>query len=372
MGNMIHSRRKFMTKTYHLTKTLLFWNLFLAPSRLFRPNASATEKNMNYKPSDPGLKEIARQKFHHGNSRFINPFKDEQKRNFRQLIKWKFFSKNHYKHYYPEEPVVPVTIDWAPIKAHKGLSVTFINHACVMIKDGDTSILTDPVFFGLHPMFTNFTPVQFDIKKMPPPGHVLITHGHYDHLDRDSLKVLGPATHIITPLGYNALFNELSVTYRTPLDWFDCFESTQVKITLLPCDHWTMRNPVAGPNRSLWGAYLIQTHDGFTIFVSGDTAYFQGFREIGEAFHIDLAIFNLGAYEPRWLMGKSHMNPAETVNAFIDLKAEKMFIVHWGTFRLGDEPVHFPPMDIKRELAKQGLSDRLVNLSHGQTLFIDS
>lgn len=317
------------------------------------------------------MKEAARRKLHHGSGQFTNPFEGEQKRNFSQLLKWKFFSKNHFSQYYPEEPETPVVIDWGPIEAHKGPSVTFINHACVMIKAGGTSILIDPVFFGLLPMFTNYTPIQFDIKKMPPPDHVLITHGHYDHLDRDSLKALGPAAHVITPLGYNAVFKNIPTTGRTQLDWFDCFENRKLKVTLLPCHHWTMRNPVTGPNRSLWGAYVIQAHDGFTVFVSGDTAYFQGFHEIGEMFHIDLAIFNLGAYEPRWFMKKSHMNPAETVSAFTNLKAEKMMVVHWGTFRLGDEPVHFPPMDIKNEMATQGLADQLVSLPHGQTLFLN-
>ena len=88
-------------------------------------------------------------------------------------------------------------------------------------------------------------------------------------------------------------------------------------------------------------------------------------------FDIDLAIFNLGAYEPRWFMASSHMNPRETVRAFKELDARKMMIVHWGTFRLGDEPVHFPPVDIKKELKKEGLLDRLVDIRHGETFFVN-
>ncbi|MCP4668666.1 MAG: MBL fold metallo-hydrolase, partial [Deltaproteobacteria bacterium] len=126
-----------------------------------------------------------------------------------------------------------------------------------------------------------------------------------------------------------------------------------------------------GPNRSLWGSFLIKTAAGPTVFISGDTAYFEGFREIGKEFPIDLAIINLGAYEPRWFMKSSHMNPPEVVRSFQELGAGHLVIVHWGSFRLGDEPVHFPPADIGREMEKQGLAHRLMRLSHGRTLFFD-
>src|SRR5208337_2870795 len=99
-------------------------------------------------------------------------------------------------------------------------------------------------------------------------------------------------------------------------------------------------------------------------------AYFRGFREIGKEFPIDLAITNLGAYEPRWMMAAHHMNPAETVRAFKELGAQRLMVVHWGTFRLGDEPVYLPPIEIKRELEKEDLLSRFVSLEHGRTLFL--
>jgi len=153
------------------------------------------------------------------------------------------------------------------------------------------------------------------------------------------------------------------------MDWYDTIHDGGQEITLLPCNHWTMRNPFVGPNRSLWGSYLIKTTGGFTIYISGDTAYFDGFRQIGEQYNIDLAVFNLGAYEPRWFMAPSHINPRETVQAFKELKAKKILVVHWGTFRLGDEPVHFPPLQFHKELKKEGLLDRLVDIKHGETYF---
>jgi L-ascorbate metabolism protein UlaG (beta-lactamase superfamily) len=310
-------------------------------------------------------------KIHHGKNRFVNPFNSVNLRNPWRMIQWKLFSKNHFKAFYKQERAVPVSINWKQVADKRGLSITFIRHACVMLKDMDKYILVDPVFFGIPGWFKDFSPLASDIKEMPPPDYVLITHGHYDHLDKVSLASLGKDTHVITPLGYNDVFNDLTMNRRTQLDWLDTFIEGKLEITLLPCNHWTMRNPLVGPNRSLWGSFLIKTAEGFTIYISGDTGYFEGFREIGEKYSIDLAIISLGAYEPRWFMATSHMNPIETVRAFQELRARHILIVHWGTFRLGDEPVHYPPIDLRRELKKEGISDRMVDLEHGQTLFYD-
>ncbi len=344
----------------------------LFPASLFE-NANGSEKGGQTGPPlhNLSLREMASEKNHHGRGRFVNPFTEAVHGNPWRVISWKLFHENHFKRFYNKEPTLPVSIDWEPIRRHSGLSVTYLNHASVMIKDLGRYLLIDPIFSGLGWWFKDFTPLCFDIKEMPQPDHVLITHGHYDHLDKTSLGVLDKRTHLITPLGYHAIFDDLDMKKRTQLDWFDPFKEGDLEIMLLPCNHWTMRNPFVGPNRSLWGSFLIRTATGPTIFFSGDCAYFKGFREIGKEFSIDLAIINMGAYEPRWFMKSSHMNPSEVVRAFLELGADNLVIAHWGSFRLGDEPVHFPPVDIGREMKKQGLSYRLIHLNHGRTLFFD-
>ena len=224
------------------------------------------------------------------------------------------------------------------------------------------------MFSDLFWFIKDFSPL--DTAGMPAADDILITHGHYDHLDTATLERMPAGTHVVTPLGYDDVFNRLAMRNRTQLDWYGSCRLGDAEVTLLPCNHWTMRNPLEGPNRSLWGSYLIRTGAGMTIYVSGDTAYFDGFEQLGSDYDIDLAVFNLGAYEPRWFMAPSHANPAETVRAFRELNAGKLMIVHWGTFRLGDEPVYLPPRDIRNEMQKAGLTDRLVGIEHGQTLFL--
>lgn len=318
------------------------------------------------------LWEIARSKLHHGQGRFISPFSpDTGRRSFLEVLKWKFSTDNPFRQYYKDERVIPVDMDWAKVKAHHSLSITFITHAGVLIKDAGSGILVDPVLFGMFWPIKDFTPLSFKPEDVPMVDAVLITHGHYDHLDLKSLKLFHENARFICPLGYASLLKDNGALRTLELDWLDSVKVKGFEITFLPCNHWTMRNPLVGPNTALWGSYLIKTSSGRTIYVSGDTAYFEGFKEIGQHYNIDLAIMNLGAYEPRWFMKKSHMNPEETVRAFQDLAAKKLLAVHWGTFRLGDEPVFQPPLDIKQEMEKAGLIDSLVELKHGQTILLD-
>ncbi len=323
-----------------------------------------------YRPlNGKSLREIAERKEHHGNGRFVNPVGIPRDGRFWDLLTWKL-SGNRYADALDLQPVTTVNANWKKVAAYSGVSVTFVKHACVLIRAGEKTLLVDPVFDEIFWFIKDFSPLGFSPASMPAPDHVLITHGHYDHLDEASLAALPAHTHIVSPLGHDRVFAGLGIKNRTRLDWYEKIVDGDLAITFLPANHWTMRNPFRGPNRSLWGGYLIQTAGGPTIYLSGDTAYFDGFAELGRDYDIDLAVFNLGAYAPRWFMAPSHMNPAETVKAFRELGAKKLMIVHWGTFRLGDEPVHFPPAQLRREMEKAGLSDRLVDLRHGETAFL--
>ena len=353
-----------------LSAQTLFLMRFVHPGVILAAVEKMENDHLHYTPlNGRSLREIALKREHHGNGIFISPIGPLRKRRFLQLLKWKL-SSSRFSPYLKDQIVRPVHVNWSSIRAHHGLSVTFLKHAGILIKDVDSYLLVDPIFSGLSWLIEDFSPFAFDPKQIPSPDHVLITHGHYDHLDRSTLAALGKTTHLITPLGHNRVFQDLNMKNRTQMDWYDMYRDHDRSITFLPSNHWTMRNPFQGPNHSLWGGYMVETSEGLTIYITGDSGYFDGFSEIGQDYDIDLVVINLGAYEPRWFMAPSHMNPKEAVRAFKELDAKKMMIVHWGTFRLGDEPIHFPPNDVKKELKNEGLSDRLVDIRHGETFFL--
>lgn len=361
------TRRRFMGRFFTAIKSMMALPLLQRPSHAA---VSQEAGALHYRPlHGDDLRELARRKDHHGPSVFLNPMGISREGRLGQVLSWKLFHSNAYSAFLDDQPLSPVSIDWGDIANHRGVSVTFIKHASLMIKDVDRYLLIDPVFNDIFWFIKDYTPLAFNLDEMPRPDHVLITHGHYDHLDKSSLSSLGPGTHVISPLGYDAEFDAVGLHRRTALDWYGSFNDGRREITLLPANHWTMRNPIVGPNRSLWGGYLIKTAGGPVIYLSGDSAYFDGFEQFADEYDIDLAIFNMGAYAPRWFMAPSHMNPEETVRAYKETRARKLMITHWGTFQLGDEPVHFPPSDLKKVLADQGLLSRWVDLGHGQTYY---
>jgi len=364
------NRRRFLNTIFTLLKTAL-----LAAALPAWAQASVADGRdappLHYRPlNGRRLREIARRREHHGNGRFINPFGFDRSGRLLKVLSWKLFHRNPFEDQLSQQVVAPVSVDWERLRRPEELSITYLKHASLMIQDAGSRILIDPVFARPFWFMRDFTPLDFDPSRIPAPELVLLTHGHFDHLDTSSLAQLPPDTHVISPPGYDEILDEVGLRRRTTLDWFEGIRSGDREIMLLPCNHWTMRNPVAGPNLGLWGSYLIRTATGPTIYISGDTAYFDGFDQLGEEFDIDVAVFNLGAYEPRWFMAQSHINPRETVQAFHELKAKKLMIMHWGTFQLGDEPVHLPPQHLREELQKDGLLSCLVDWKHGDTRLV--
>ena len=364
------TRRRFIKQLLHSTASAMLLGLTgtSCASRLAAYDTADPQK-LAYRPlNGVNMRDLVARRSHHGQGQYLNPFSDIPRGGLGRFLKWKWFSTNQFRKYYADEITQPVYLDPERFMNVSGLGITLLKHAGILIKDDDALILVDPVFGGLFWFIEDFSPLAFNMADLPQPTHILITHGHYDHLDKASLATWGNGTHIVSPPGYDDLFKEIGMYHRTTLDWYDRHFDDGREIIFLPCNHWTMRNPIVGPNTGLWGSYLIRTKRGATLYISGDTAYFDGFEQIGAEFSIDLAIFNLGAYEPRWFMAPSHMNPDETVRAFQALGARHIAIAHWGTFRLGDEPVHFPPGDIQKSLQKKYLENRYIALRHGRTV----
>lgn len=224
----------------------------------------------------------------------------------------------------------------------KSAQLTWIGHASFLLTLGGMRVLVDPVFSPRVGPIARLAPPGIALDALPPIDVVLVTHNHRDHLDPWSLARLGSAPRFVVPLGNGALLRKVGATIVDELDWWQSIDLGATSITLVPARHWSMRYPW-DRNEALWGGFVIRGPEG-AAYHSGDTAFFDGFTEIGErAGPIDWAMLPIGAYEPRWFMEPQHMCPEEAVEAAAMLGARTLVAMHWGTFRLTDEPIGEPP-----------------------------
>ena len=235
-----------------------------------------------------------------------------------------------------------------------GAVVTFIGHATFLIQTNSANILTDPMYsdragpFGLlGPRRVRQPAVRFE--DLPPISTVLLSHNHYDHCDRPTLARLAKRFDptVITPLGNGALVKSTGLRNVEELDWWQDSKTSPLPLTLTPAHHFSARTPF-DRNRALWGGFTIDVADR-RIYFAGDSAYAPLFREVRRRLGpIDLALLPIGAYEPRWFMQSVHMNPAEAVQAHLDLEATESVAMHFGTFQLTTEGIDEPVRALER------------------------
>jgi L-ascorbate metabolism protein UlaG (beta-lactamase superfamily) len=256
----------------------------------------------------------------------------------------------------PRATVASVTPDHAALRVPPGpgepARLVWLGHASWLVQIAGVSLLIDPVLgdgiFG----FSRNVQAPLPVDALPPIAAQLVSHNHYDHMDAPSLRAVG--TPVVSGLG-----NGRHLGGRPPLTelgWWDAADVAGVRVTYVPSQHWSRRS-LSDSNRSLWGGFVIEA-SGISIYHSGDTAYFEGFAEIGRRFpRLDVALLPIGAYDPRWFMARQHMNPTDALDAFRDLGARTMIAMHWGTFKLTDEPLDEPPRLFRDEAAARGLSE---------------
>jgi L-ascorbate metabolism protein UlaG (beta-lactamase superfamily) len=226
--------------------------------------------------------------------------------------------------------------------------VTFIGHATILIQTAAGNILTDPMYSRRAGPFNMMGPrrvrqpaVRFE--DLPPISIVLLSHNHYDHCDLRTLGMLAKRFDpvVVTPLGNGALVRSSGIRRVEELDWWQDAKTVALPIALTPARHFSARGPL-DRNRALWGGFSLVAGSS-RIFFAGDSAYAPFFRDIRQRLGpIDLALLPIGAYEPRWFMQAVHMNPAEAVQAHLDLAAPPSVGMHFGTFQLTTEGIDEP------------------------------
>ena len=282
------------------------------------------------------------------------------------------FSSRKYDHY--EHNGFPVELSGQQELSTFSESVMWIGQSTILLNHNGLTVLTDPQFSNrASPLFfggpKRVTPTPFNIVDLPNIDVVLISHNHYDHLDRSSIRELikhQPSIKYMVPLGLAQKLRKWGAVDVTELDWWQAVDFQEVKIQPTPVKHWSSRS-LFDRNKSLWAGWMMKWDD-FSFYFAGDSGYSSDFKETAQKLGgPTLAAIPIGAYEPRDFMKAAHMNPEEAVKAFEDLEAKYGVAIHWGTFKLTTERMDEPPKRLLQSLKDQQIpSDKFRSLSHGE------
>ncbi|MCQ6280747.1 MBL fold metallo-hydrolase [Bacillus sp. EB600] len=270
-------------------------------------------------------------------NRYHNYDNVENKNTFTDMLRWSKERRNKKKDLSTQIPQAETKQVERLKKNKQDFSITWIGHSSFLIQFAGVNILTDPVWAKRMGLQKRLTEPGLPIEKLPEIDIVLISHGHYDHLDFPTLKKLrGDITYYV-PIGLKALFIRKGYQRIVEANWWELFSYKSLKITFVPAQHWTKRT-LTDTNKSHWGGWVIEsTETERNVYFAGDSGYFRGFKEIGKRFDIDVVLMPIGAYEPEWFMAVSHINPEDAIKAYLELKGRKFIPMHYGAYRLADD-----------------------------------
>lgn len=251
------------------------------------------------------------------------------------------------------------------------LGVTFIGHSGFLIQIGGCNLVIDPNFARWLIVLKRQRRPGIRLRDLPPIDYVLISHAHFDHLHRPSLRAIarftrwrrGKAPQIIVPKNVGDVVARLGFSRVHQMEWWQEFRDGKLSITHTPSRHWGAR--MLRDFHRGFGGY-VASFGRHSFYHAGDTAYFDGFREIGKRLHPELALLPIGAYYPEHYRSV-HTSPEDALKGFLDLGSRCMIPMHYGTFRLSYEPMEEPLERLRAAAFTAGVSDRVLVLEEGKT-----
>jgi N-acyl-phosphatidylethanolamine-hydrolysing phospholipase D len=282
-----------------------------------------------------------------------------------------FFARRMWASWFPRPGAAPrVPFDPAAILASP--SVTWIGHATILVRMDGVTFLTDPIFSERASPLSFAGPRRLvdpgvPLSELPTVDFVVLSHDHYDHTDVHSIRALDArGARFFVPTGMGALLRGWGAG-STELAWWEHTRVGPLRVHCVPARHFSGRT-LTDRNRRLWSGWVVE---GGTrrFYFAGDTAYFTGFKEIGERLGPpDLAAVPIGAYLPEAMMKPVHVTPEEALRGATEAGARRILGMHFGTFDLTDEPLDEPPVRFRRESARLGIGeDRAWVLDVGET-----
>jgi len=274
--------------------------------------------------------------------------------------------KKKLKIEFPIDHVIPRKNVLEQLEDHRNEDyVAWIGHATFLIKLGNTTIITDPLFSkNTGPLI--FGPKRYvnsaiKLNEIPKVDLFLLTHNHYDHQDMSTIRNFPyKKSKVIVPLNLSKYFTRNRFSDVNELDWYEKIKvNNDLKITLLPAVHWSKRS-LTDTNKTLWGNFLIEYKDKKILFAC-DTGYGNIYKKLGNDYGpIDLTFINIGAYDFKPMFDKSiyHTTPEEALNVAKDLNSKKVIGMHWGTVALSLEPIMEPPIRFKNGADKYGFKKK--------------
>jgi len=253
------------------------------------------------------------------------------------------------------------------------LGLTFIGHASFFLQMGGQDVVIDPNFARWLFVLKRLRRPGLRVRDLPPIDLVLVTHAHFDHLHRPSLRAIvqharrrhARSPLIVVPRHVTDLVSDLGFRDVIELDWWQNYRSNRMTVTHVPSRHWGARI-IKDAHRG-YGGYVL-SDEKHSVYHAGDTAYFSGFREIGRRLSPELALLPIGAYNPPSFRNV-HADPGDATRAFLDLKSRWMIPMHYGTFRLSHEPIEEPLQLLEREARAAGIQNQVRVMEEGVTQF---